>query len=435
MIAAYCSLSLVALNIVRAGRTVKLIDLDASASLNNLEDYSGIKFSSGYIPPELVYCASSVVCVRSPLHFGRMLGLGDEHIPTAEEVTLLWPNLVLASVAHDMWSLGVVMYNLCVNATLFLCDGDGNIKDEDDVRSLAAWTDDLKHSKLKKIRNIFARNLVSQLLVRDPARRLSSVDRVLLHPFITGKKPTRMDCDPVEYDVYVSFRMGSDCDLEFAENLCAVLRQAGVRVWCAATHLRNDAVGWSRQYCHALSKSRIFVPVLSRSALRNPSKPEFNFELLSAYSNCDDLLLEYRSAIEMKERGLLEKLYPVFLGEYDAQSSTYNAYSWSGASSCHPTCPKIAVLNVEQRLREQLEQQALGSPYRDYMTVLDVLSDLTRYQGGFVTGDLTSALQSLLESVTSMNVTGSNNSNNASEANSLKVDDDTNVVSTIDASS
>ena len=41
-------------NIIAVGQKIKLIDLDASASFNRGE-YAGAKYSSGYVPPELLY--------------------------------------------------------------------------------------------------------------------------------------------------------------------------------------------------------------------------------------------------------------------------------------------------------------------------------------------------------------------------------------------
>ena len=54
------------LNIVRFGQKLKLIDFDASVSYANNEEHSGIKFSSAYLPPEMLYVTGENVIVRSP---------------------------------------------------------------------------------------------------------------------------------------------------------------------------------------------------------------------------------------------------------------------------------------------------------------------------------------------------------------------------------
>jgi hypothetical protein len=57
-----------ALNIIRIGANMRLIDLDASASYKDNEgEISGRKYSSGYVPPEMIYCNEAIATVRSPL--------------------------------------------------------------------------------------------------------------------------------------------------------------------------------------------------------------------------------------------------------------------------------------------------------------------------------------------------------------------------------
>ena len=148
------------------GQTLKLIDLDASVPYaEGAEGFSGMKFSSGFAPPELIYCDAQTVCVRSPPFrkgfvsttslFVRGEGLNFELLP--------------ASPAHDLWSLGVILYCLCTNMTLFLSTGDGNIEFESDLRILAEWSDETKAIKLKKVQHPVARSLIAQLLSKDPA--------------------------------------------------------------------------------------------------------------------------------------------------------------------------------------------------------------------------------------------------------------------------
>ena len=50
---------------MRIGQKLKLIDLDGSASFSNNEEHGGVKFSSAYVPPEMVYVTADDVCVRS----------------------------------------------------------------------------------------------------------------------------------------------------------------------------------------------------------------------------------------------------------------------------------------------------------------------------------------------------------------------------------
>ena len=51
---------------MRIGQKLKLIDLDGSVSFLNGEEHSGMKYSSAYVPPEMVYVTLDDVFVRSP---------------------------------------------------------------------------------------------------------------------------------------------------------------------------------------------------------------------------------------------------------------------------------------------------------------------------------------------------------------------------------
>ena len=65
----------------------QLIDLDASCRIG--VDYVCAKYSSAYIPPECIDSNS----IYEPMHVSQ--------------------NTVLAAVSFDIWSLGVILYQLC----------------------------------------------------------------------------------------------------------------------------------------------------------------------------------------------------------------------------------------------------------------------------------------------------------------------------------
>lgn len=78
--------------------------------------------------------------------------------------------VVPAAYPHDSWALGAVMYELCAGIKLFLQDDEDNI-DPESMQDLYNFTDDFKQKKMAKIADPQARNLVSQLLSRDPRKR------------------------------------------------------------------------------------------------------------------------------------------------------------------------------------------------------------------------------------------------------------------------
>ena len=215
---------------MRVQERLTLIDLDSSACFRDgggaQRSVGALKFSSGYIAPEMVYHDADTVCVRSPSDPTFMALLrAAEADPARSAASRSRLGLVDAAPSQDLWSLGVVIYQLAVNAPLLLCDVDGNCN-EDGLRELARWSEAHKLEKLRRIPDAYARNLVSQLLSADPARR-PSIPHVLAHPFLTGKAATRLQGDAAEFDVFISYHVASDAWL--AELLYAHLTAQQVR--------------------------------------------------------------------------------------------------------------------------------------------------------------------------------------------------------------
>jgi len=76
------------------------------------------------------------------------------------------------------------LYYLCTGETLFL-NNDSDNTDNNGLLQLFEWTDATKNDKLSKISDELARNLVSRLLSKDPAKRpLTSTGLHIVHVFI-----------------------------------------------------------------------------------------------------------------------------------------------------------------------------------------------------------------------------------------------------------
>ena len=53
------------LNIMRVAAKMKLIDLDRACECISGQTFAGLKYSSGFVPPEMVFCDETTACVRS----------------------------------------------------------------------------------------------------------------------------------------------------------------------------------------------------------------------------------------------------------------------------------------------------------------------------------------------------------------------------------
>ena len=368
---------------MRVGQQMKLIDLDASVSFITGTEFSAMKYSSGYVCPELIYCTDTTVCVRSKAikdYYKK-----DANGAGRRRAQALDFDLVPASESHDLWSLGVVIYNIAANAPLFLCDGDGNIV-ESDLRLLAEWSDNLKTEKLTRVRNIAARNLISLLLSKEPRKR-PSIRHVLVHPFLTGKTISRLVSDEADFDVFLSYRVASD--VKHASMVYKMLTGAGLRVWWDKECLKPGEP-WDVGFCVGLLKSKVFLPIISQVAIGS-------FEGLKTDSPCDHLLLEFALALELRERGRLDKIFPLFIGPVDPVTAEYTKYTFSGKYASHPqSLPELSVLSVETRLIDRIDDLGLGSPFIEAMTVKNIVASLLKYQGTFVEGRIEESMKKIV---------------------------------------
>jgi serine/threonine protein kinase len=213
----------------------------------------------------------------------------------------------------QLWSFGVILFHFLTRFTLFHEDREDHIADAQDLSHLHYWTDAFKSQKLNLISDPIGRNLVSHLLSKDPQRRPMTVEHVLQHPFFTGKQPGRMVGSKPKYDVFISYRVAADAAV--AELLYNVLTQhpdpnRRLDVFWDVQCLPR-ARPWKSEFCKGLIDSSLFVPIISRAAVKNAAVPWQNFEALTASSDCDNVLLEHRFAHELSARQLLDGVFPV----------------------------------------------------------------------------------------------------------------------------
>lgn len=303
---------------------------------------------------------------------------------------------ILAHPSFDVWGYGVVLYHLCANRTLLHFDGQDNIE-EADMERLCNWSEDslcstssFKFAQLSKIQNHLARNLVSQLLAGDSERR-PSIDRVLSHPFLTGKAPTRLPGQEAKYDVFLSYRVATDA--AYTTVLYNALTARGLRVYWDKVCLKSG-LPWDEGFCEGLVQSAVFVPVLTRGTLRNACD-------LNANSLCDNVLLEYRLALELRKLGLKDYICPVMIGDVvDKALSDEEEFTHYFDSGCHPeNLSATHVIALEEKLIRLMDQCGLGLPLQQNVSVRQIVGDILINQGCFVSGPAGAAFDAVVDSI------------------------------------
>jgi serine/threonine protein kinase len=412
-------------NLVRLGEAMMIIDLDASALIG--KEYSWSKKSSAYMPPEAIEMVDGDV---RPRNLGKAISqcvcACASYFPDDPTTAAPIENTEMrlraekecvglcgvAHVAHDIWALGVLFFRFASRESLFSEDDEDNIKtDSGHLQLLMQWTPEFKSSRLSKITDPLMRNLAAQLLMKEPWLRPRSIDHVLAHALFSVHKPGRMLGQEPSFDVFLSYRVAAD---KFhVKHLYELLTQMGLKVYWDVKCLPDGEL-WENEFCKGLVQSRVFVPFVSQEAIKHPIKAWQNFEKLTAdQASCDNVFLEHRLAIELKQRGLVEKIFPVIIGSSrTVGGATIPVYRDVDGPTDDPTCgsyapcdlrqempmnaPNVQVRAVEEKITHHLEGNCLGTPVLSG-SVTDVYRTLMGYQGYFVTGDVQDSLQSLAD--------------------------------------
>ncbi len=394
------------LNLMRVRGEWKLIDKDAACAFGSAW---GDKSSAAYCPPESVELNSHdrPVGIKRPKRAKESAkndevqvraGQGDAMVATNQssltQVAAHAP--LLASPSLDLWSLGALLFMLCTGSSLFNANNDGTLS-EAELRKLANWSDAACLQQVGRIRDRYARNLVGRLLRKDPSKRIALED-VKQHPFLTGTpQKGRMEGEVAQFEAFVSYRQW--CDTSNAEAVTTDLTRRGHLTWCVllcpytasrdlfSLFTRWDMIrlesgkNWEEGFCDGLVQSRVFLPIVSASALLGHHNDECrsrgcesthkgDTSKLTSTSSSDNVILEYRLALELRERGLIEEVLPLLAGPVFDESLV--------GSDC-------IVASIEDKLKEHLKRQGLGQPMLPAMSPKETF---TKILSGQRTSDL-----------------------------------------------
>ena len=88
------------------------------------------------------------------------------------------------------------------------------------------------------------------------------------------------------------------------------------------------------------------------------------------------MLLEHQLALELREMGLVEKIYPVYIGDR-LSNGHFSGFDWG----CYGSLPDVVVQLLVQKLTGHLEKHALGAPLHSDRTVKEVVEAIDGNQG------------------------------------------------------
>ena len=95
---------------------------------------------------------------------------------------------------------------------------------------------------------------------------------------------------------------------------------------------------------------QVFVCLISKNAIGHPTNTRQSFSQLTETSACDNVLLEHQLALELREMGMLEFIYPVFIGE--SNNGIHDPFDWS----CYGSLPDLVVSSVLEKLTGHLDR-------------------------------------------------------------------------------
>ena len=223
-------------NCVRINNKIKMIDLDAASEAeaegdikDNAAVFVGEKFSSGAVPPEMIYqlhdreevekykayfceleesdderwkkvqpiaskTAAFVVKTFLTVTGHKMEGMdGKSYTPVVvKDMDKLPYDLIVANESVDLWSFGLMVYKFETGVNVFKIDDQkDDLEGFPEMKRLAYWNEKEKNDTLLKVEDPAARSLLTILLSPNPVKR-GTIAEALNHRYFT-LEPTKIE--------------------------------------------------------------------------------------------------------------------------------------------------------------------------------------------------------------------------------------------------
>ena len=199
-----------------------------------------------------------------------------------------------------------------------------------------------------------------------------------------------------KWDFFISYRVAANADE--ARTLYDLLTRDGLATAFFDKECLPDGENWEKEFCKGLVDSKVFVPIVSEDAIKNPSKPWQNFEtLLEDQRNCDNVFLEHCLALELRQRGYIEKIFPIFIGK--KKDDDY--LKIDHRLEMPQNCPDKVISSVQQKVVQHLDNNSLGCPYKQ-RSVAAVWGEIQTSQGAEVQGASSIAFEDAVKRLLSL---------------------------------
>ena len=175
------------------------------------------------------------------------------------------------------------------------------------------------------------------------------------------------------YDAFISYRVAADSMI--ANMIFDKLSLMGFRPFLDRTCLVGGCC-WETQFVDALSRSGVFVPILSHDALRSIKQ-----------SGVDNLILEQRLARELEERKEVHAMHPILVGNLYAQAQVAilsseqssagvasGSAAFAASASTSSSSARSSSMDSTSSAEKTPPRVGLGDVYVDFFQGLDLPS-------------------------------------------------------------